>query len=176
MKNDHRVRVIIILLLWITALAGFLWLILGPWGVHFEHIVLRVFLFGAVTALGAWAWRAWKPATGWPISIAIAALLGGAIFQLLAAENTSLLRNVSNFPFSLGWSETSRYYYASLWLARPLYGVDAAPSVLHATRYLMQAVPFLVPEAPIWLHRLWQVFLFVATSWLTAFLLLLQFL
>jgi hypothetical protein len=172
LKNDNRARVIIFLCLWIAALAGFLWLILGPGGKHFEHIVLRVFLFGAVTALGASAWRAWKPAAGWPVSVAVAALLGGAIFQLLAAENTSILRNVSNYPFSLGWSEASRYYYASLWLARPLYGVDAAPSVLHATRYLMQAVPFLVPEAPIWLHRLWQVFLFVATSWLTAFLLL----
>jgi hypothetical protein len=171
-KNNHQARVIILVFLWITALAGFLWLILGPWGKHFEHIVLRVFLFGAVTALGASAWRTWKPAAGWLSSIAVAALLGGAVFQLLAAENTSLLRYVSNYPFSLGWSEASRYYYASLWLARPLYGVDAPPSVLHATRYLMQAVPFLISGAPIWLHRLWQVFLFAGTSWLTAFLLL----
>ena len=50
------------------------------------------------------------------------ALLGGAVFQVLAAENTSLLRNVSNYPFSLGWSEASRYYYASLAGATDLWG------------------------------------------------------
>ena len=172
MKHYHRVREIILLILWSAALAGYLWLILGPWGKHFGNIVLRVFLFGAVTALGACGWRAWKPAAGWPVSFAVAALLGGAIFQLLAAENTSLLRYVNNYPFSLGWSEASRYFYASLWLARPIYGLDSPPSVLHATRYLMQAAPFLIHGAPIWLHRLWQVFLFTGASWLTASLLL----
>lgn len=172
MNNYYRGKAIGLIVLWVTALAGFLWLIMGPLGKHFEHIVLRVLLFGAVTALGATGLRAWKPTAGWPISVAIAALINGAVFQILAAENTSLLRYVSNYPFSLGWSEASRYYYASLWLTRPLYGVGAPPSVLHATRYLMQAAPFLIPGAPIWLHRLWQVFLFVFTSWLTAILLL----
>lgn len=171
-KNYYLGKAIGLMVLWVAALAGFLWLILGPLGKHFEHILLRVLLFAAVAALGAAGLRAWKPNAGWPVSVATAALIGGAVFQLLAAENTSLFRYVSNYPFSLGWSEASRYYYASLWLARPLYGVDAPPSVLHAARYLMQAAPFLIPGVPIWLHRLWQVFLFVCTSWLTAFLLL----
>lgn len=172
MKNKNQASAIVLLFLWVVALAGFLWLILGPLGKHFENIVLRLLLFAAVTTLGAAGWRAWKPAGGWSFPVVVAALLGGAAFQLLAAENTSLLRYVSNNPFSLGWSEASRYYYASLWLARPLYGVSVSPSVLHATRYLMQAVPFLIPGAPIGLHRLWQVVLFVGTSWLTVSLLL----
>lgn len=172
MKYYRRGKAIGLMILWAAGMAGFLWLILGPLGNHFENIVLRVLLFGAVTALGATGLRAWKHTAGWLLSVAIAALIGGAIFQILAADNTSLLRNVSNDPFSLGWSEASRYYYASLWLAWPLYGVDLPPSVLHATRYLMQAAPFLIPGAPICLHRLWQVFLFLFTSWFTSFMLI----
>jgi hypothetical protein len=171
MKNKPRGTAILLLFLWLAAQAGFLWLVLGPFGVHFENLGLRVLIFSALTALGACGWRARKPTAGWLFSLAAAALMGGAVFQLLAAENTSLFRYVSKDPFTLGWSEASRYYYASLWLAEPVYGVESAPSVLHATRYLMQAGPFLIPHAPIWLHRLWQVFLFVGASWLAGFLL-----
>jgi hypothetical protein len=87
----------------------------------------------------------------------------GATYKL-----ASFLPDISSYPFSLGWSEGSRYYYASLWLSRQVYGVSVPPSVLHPTRYLLQAFPFLIPGASLWLNRFWQVALWVVTTGLTS--------
>jgi hypothetical protein len=81
------------------------------------------------------------------------------------------LPDLSTSPFSLGWSEASRYYYASLYFSRQIYGIQIPPSVLHPTRYLMQAAPFLIPGSPIWLHRLWQVILWIGVTFTTSSLL-----
>lgn len=80
--------------------------------------------------------------------------------------------DVHTYPLSLGWSETSRYYYASLFFSRQIYGKSVPLSSLHPTRYLMQAVPFLIKSLPLWVHRLWQVLLWLGVT-LTAALVLL---
>lgn len=90
----------------------------------------------------------------------------GATYKL-----ASYIPDVSSFPFSLGWSEGSRYYYASLWLSKQVYGISLPPSVLHPSRYLLQALPFLIPGGSLWLSRFWQVFLWVGTTTLTSYLL-----
>jgi hypothetical protein len=85
----------------------------------------------------------------------------------------SFIPDISTSPWSLSWSEGSRYYYASLFFDRKLYGFDISSSILHTTRYLMQSVIFLIPNSPIWLHRLWQVLLWLvipfSTGWLLAY-------
>ncbi len=72
--------------------------------------------------------------------------------------------DVSAYPLTLGWSETSRYYYASLFFAPIVYGKWAPLSSLHPTRYLMQSLPFIISALPLWFHRLWQVLLWLALS------------
>jgi len=47
------------------------------------------------------------------------------------AKIATFFPEVSTYPFSLGWSEASRYYYASLFLSKQIYGIDTPPSVLH---------------------------------------------
>lgn len=74
--------------------------------------------------------------------------------------------DVSNYPLSLGWSETSRYYYASLFFSPQNYGKWVPLSSLHPSRYLMQSVPFLIPSLPIWVHRLWQVLLWLGVTFI----------
>jgi hypothetical protein len=69
--------------------------------------------------------------------------------------------DVSDYPLALGWSETSRYYYASLFFAPFIYGKWVPLSSLHPTRYLMQSLPFIIPTLPLWFHRLWQVLLWL---------------
>ncbi len=81
------------------------------------------------------------------------------------------LPEVTNFPLTLGWSEASRYYYASLYFSRQIYNLNIPPTVLHPSRYLMQAVPFLIPDSPLWLHRLWQILLWLAVTFASAALL-----
>lgn len=82
----------------------------------------------------------------------------------VAWKVTSFLPALSTSPFSLGWSEASRYYYASLFVSPAVYGLRTAWPVLHPTRYLLQAVPFLVGELPISAHRVWQVVLWVGVT------------
>ena len=71
---------------------------------------------------------------------------------------------VHAYPLSLGWSETSRYYYASLFFSPLVYGKWVPLSSLHPTRYLMQSLPFLIPSLGIEFHRLWQVLLWLITT------------
>ena len=87
----------------------------------------------------------------------LATLLAGGSLYLAA----TYVPGVSSYPLSLGWSEGSRYYYASLFLSERLYGLNVPPSVLHPSRYLLQAIPFLLPNSGLWLHRLWQMLLWL---------------
>lgn len=71
---------------------------------------------------------------------------------------------VTDYPLSLGWSEGSRYYYASLWLSKQIYGETFPLSTLHPTRYLLQSFPFFFPSLGIFAHRLWQFFLWISLT------------
>ncbi|MFZ6026756.1 MAG: hypothetical protein ACOYYS_03485 [Chloroflexota bacterium] len=146
----------------------FLWLVLGPQGATFSAWWARLLLFAVATALTASALKLSAPQRHDFWLAGAAALINGAVYQLVGGVDTGLLRYVSTYPLSLGWSEGSRYYYASLFLAESVYGFSIPPSILHPSRYLMQAVPFLFPDLPLWAHRLWQILLFDATAFLTA--------
>ncbi|NLE83718.1 MAG: hypothetical protein GX603_04295 [Chloroflexi bacterium] len=94
-------------------------------------------------------------------------LFGGVLYRTGAFVN-----EVSSSPFSLGWSEGSRFYNASLFYSEKLYGQSLPLPALHPSRYLMQAFPFLLNIDSIFLHRLWQVLLWIGltgwASWLFA--------
>lgn len=162
----------------------FPWLVMGPFHLQLDAAVMRWFtprgviweslgrdglrlaLFFPLALGGALLLKAGWPKRGWAFLLSVA-ILGGATAYRLA----TYLPDLSTYPFSLGWSEASRYYYASLFFSERIYGMKVPLSVLHPSRYLMQAIPFLIPHSPLWLHRLWQVFLWIATSLLAAWLL-----
>ncbi len=130
--------------------------VLGPWGRYLQGVFPRLLVFWILAAsasgLAHSLRRGWD---GRAVFLGTCLILGGV--HRLAA----FLPDLSTYSFSLGWSEASRYYYASLFFAERIYGVATNPSVLHPTRYLMQSLPFLVPDSPLWFHRLWQVLLWV---------------
>jgi hypothetical protein len=115
-------------------------------------------------------------ACAWLILLATAALkacfrttwLGGfsaALILLgLAYEIHFRYGYVTDYPFSLGWSEGSRYYYASLYFSKKIYGEAFPLSTLHPTRYLLQSFPFLFPSLGIFAHRFWQFFLWISLT------------
>ena len=148
-------------LLIVLFLVTYLFLILGPSASYFEAFHFRMFLYwflglGIAIFLGFWF-----PKQSIWVNLGVG-LLGLAFVYRIALFS----QDVSTYPFSLGWSETSRYYYASLFFSKKLYGVYVPPSVLHPTRYMMQAIPFIFSGLPLWVHRLWQVFLWlVFTFW-----------
>ncbi len=125
-----------------------------------QNVWTRILWFWLAALLGGLFFKAWdlnnpvESQRRWAVAISASALLGATIYMII-----SYLPEISTSPFTLSWSEASRYYYASLFLSKQIYGVQVPPTVLHPSRYLMQAVPFLIPNSPIWLHRLWQVLL-----------------
>lgn len=152
--------------LWALSLVVLPALILGPTGRFVEGLVPRLGLFWFLSLVGAGLSLAVRPGDRLAGRLPLAGVLLGVIYQLAV-----FLSGVSSYPFTLGWSEASRYYYASLFLSQRLYGFFIPPSVLHPSRYLLQAIPFLIPDSPLWLHRLWQVMLWVVSSSGTAYLL-----
>jgi hypothetical protein len=121
--------------------------------------------------LWVWWWLVLIQAVGlkmltgasWALAFLSALLLDGIVFQSYV-----ILQAVSDYPFSLGWSEASRFYYGSLPFSYSIYGVSLPLSIWHATRYFLLAVPFLIHGLPLWADRLWQALLWLVLSGLTS--------
>ena len=88
-------------------------------------------------------------------------LLFGVLHRVAA-----FMPEIQSGPFALGWSEGSRFYNASLFASKRLYGSKLPLPVLHPSRYLMQALPFFFGIRSILVHRVWQVVLWLGmTLW-----------
>jgi hypothetical protein len=144
----------------------FPWLVLSPTINLPANLPLRLGIFCLLSIGGSFLFRRAWPNQNWGAALLITTLGYASTYKL-----ASFIPDVSSYPFSLGWSEGSRYYYASLWLSKHVYGVSVPPSVLHPTRYLLQSFPFLLPGSSLWLSRFWQVILWVGTTALTSLLL-----
>ncbi len=108
--------------------------------------------------VGGWGMRLLTRQT-WTLCMAAVLLTAGVL-----AKVVTLSTAISDSPLSLGWSEASRFYYASLFFAEKLYGQPLPLSILHPTRYFLQSFPFLFDGLPLWAHRAWQVFLWVSLT------------
>jgi hypothetical protein len=116
----------------------------GRPGVH----TLLFFLFSLI---GTWGIRLLRRETPW-----MTAFLTMVLFQSLVQLFIVYLPMITAYPFAMGWSETSRFYFPSLFLSRVVYGREYPWPVLHPTLHLLLAPPYLV-DAPLWFHRFWQV-------------------
>jgi len=151
-------------------------MLLGPLGYLFENYYVRICIFWMLGLVGAVLITVYLKSddrflrsyqdTSWIGAIIAAWIMIGFSYQLAV-----MLPTISDYPFSIGWSETSRYYYASLFFSQKIYGLELSPPVLHPSRYLMQSIPFLISDLPLWFHRFWQVFIWIATTLLTGYLL-----
>ncbi len=102
-----------------------------------------------------------------PIEAVLGALFAsGVIYRALI-----FTAELSASPFSVGWSEGSRFYFSSLFYSQRLYGQDLAWPFLHPSRYLMLSLPHLIPSLPLAFHRFWQVSLWLGMTGLAAYLL-----
>lgn len=97
--------------------------------------------------------------TTWLGGFASAAVLLGLAFEIFFRYSF-----VTDYPLSMGWSEGSRYYYASLFFSKQIYGESFPLSTLHPTRYLLQSFPFLIPSLGIFAHRFWQFLLWIGLT------------
>ena len=135
-------------------------LIIHPYYGSFLHQTwMRMALWIWPVAFGVFLFRFWTSRLSWTAAFCLSILVLAGIHTL-----ASLSPLVSDFPFSLGWSEASRYYDASLYFSQKIYGVELPLSVLHPSLNLLQAAPYLFGIPSILVLRIWKVFLIIALT------------
>ncbi len=139
-------------------------LVLTSLAPEFDFMLTRLWIFGHLVLLGSLFLRAAMPGHEDLGIVAVTALTYALV------ENIALhIPEISTQITSMGWSEASRYYYASLFLSNSVYGISAPLPSLHPSRYLLQSIPFLIPNLPIWVHRAWQVALWLVLPFMGSF-------
>ncbi len=101
-------------------------------------------------------------------NLVLFALLTLAFVYLGAA----VLSRVSSEPFSLKWSEATRYYHASLLLSERYYGMSLPPFYQDLSRYVLEALPLLLPKPTILIQRAWEMYSAFFLTLITVLLLL----
>jgi len=135
----------------------------GDYSWYFSSLLRRLPLYLTYAGLATLILKAWLSNVGWRKLGLVSLLLTAAILRL-----SVFLAEVTDYPFSLYWSETTRFYYASLFFSERLYGQRIALPPYDASRALLQAIPFVFSDLPLWIHRLWQAFLWMGITILTA--------
>ena len=128
----------------VTSLVGFKRVLHGEDWVH-------VFIFWLFSLLGMWGIKILRKDTFW-----LTALLGIILSQATLHLLLAFWSQVSSYPFARGWSETSRFYFPSLFLSEHVYGQKLPLPILHPTLHLLLTPPYFF-DAPLWVHRFWQV-------------------
>ena len=148
----------------VVALAGFPLVIANSF---FQQILggeawVRLLVFWMCALAGMWGVKIFRKEIDWSIALIVFMLCQSVLLLLLAN-----ISSITAYPFSMGWSETSRYYYPSLFLSRKIFGEQFALPILHPTLHALLAPPYLF-DAPLWAHRFWQTFLRLALAGLIA--------
>lgn len=149
-----RAKVGVFRWIFVTALLVFpVWFLqYTPWGVAFSGLYLRLVLWIFVAFALAVFLKSGQALLSWPALLA-ALLLTSSVFSLAFA-----LINVSDYPFSIGWSEGNRLWDYSLFFGRDLYDYPANQDIAATTdagRQLVGGLPFLFPGIGIAAERFW---------------------
>jgi hypothetical protein len=135
----------------IFSAALMLCLFLGPWRDSFQSVLARflVLWFASLLAGFFLSARQQKPH-----------LLLDFLFSLLALTSlynlASYLFMLAPTPFSIGWSEATRYYHASLLLSQRYYGLNLPPFYQDLSRYMVEVLPLLLPNPSLVVQRIWE--------------------
>lgn len=114
---------------------------------------VRLFIFWLISLTGMFACRLAIRNMNWA-----SALLTMLLLQANLLRIALYLPDISAYPFSMGWSETSRFYYPALFYSKAIFGQSLPWPILHPTLHFTLLPPYLF-NAPLWFHRLWQVFI-----------------
>jgi hypothetical protein len=140
-------------LLFSLGLAGFILVFTFPFIRSFFGGIgwIRVLVFWFFSLVGMWGIKLLRRETPW-----FTALIAMVLFQTTLHLLLLYWSRVTTYPFALGWSETSRFYYPSLFLSEKIYGQEYPWPILHPTLHLLLTPPYFV-DAPLWVHRVWRV-------------------
>jgi hypothetical protein len=124
----------------------------SPWGIVFHGLYFRLFVWVYVAFGLAIFLQTGEYILKWP-GFLTALLLTSSAFSIAAA-----LINVSDYPFSLGWSEGNRMWDYSMMFGRHLYDYPHEQSVyvlLDIGRQFIGGLPFVFPGISIQAERFW---------------------
>ena len=145
-------------------------IVLRVWPYPFGHFV-DTFLFRTLVFWGSVVFAASLLKVRYP-QCSFTRLLGAAAVVYALVYRFSLyIPEVGANPFAMGWSEGSHFYYSSSFLAEKIYGQPLRWPILNPTRYFLQTIPFLLGAKSIWLHRLWEILLWIFGPLLAGWLL-----
>lgn len=138
------------------------WLVLGPYGFLFNSLGIRICLLWPLVGISSILFQSiWFKRRFWVVFSA-AAVWYSAIYLIL-----TFLPGISTYPFTLTWSEGTAYYSASLFFSEKIYGIKTSLPLINPSRHMLLAIPFLLNGLPIWVHRLWEVLLWLIVSGIT---------
>ncbi|MDO9300165.1 MAG: hypothetical protein Q7T89_02230 [Anaerolineales bacterium] len=123
-----------------------------PWGLVFRNINLRLWLWGLVVVMLAILLKRGTTIFGWNEFIA-AIIVTSTEFTVAQA----FLR-VSDYPFSMGWSEGNRMWDYSVLFGSEIYNYpldQKIPVLLDTSRQFVGGLPFLFPGITIEMERAW---------------------
>jgi hypothetical protein len=148
-RNVHWISFLVLTL----ALTGYSSAFMFPFIQQFfgEMGWMRFLIFWSFSLIGMCGIKLFRRDTSWFIAL-ITIILCQSVLHLLLVY----WPRVTDYPFAMGWSETSRYYYPSLFLSQKVYGQEYPWPILHPTLHLLLAPPYWF-DAPLWVHRAWQV-------------------
>lgn len=131
-----------------------IWLLqYSPWGVVFAGPFLRLLLWGSCVAVLA-VLLLKDNAHVWTHGALLTAIVLSGSAIIVAAAFT----NVTDHPFSLGWSEGNRLWDYSLLFGKRLYRIEPGRepvAYLDLGRQLIGGLPYLLPHVSILGARLW---------------------
>lgn len=123
-----------------------------PWGLVFSDIYIRVLIWSLVVAGLAFFIKKGNALFGW-IEFLVSILLTSSEFVIAVP-----FMGVTDYPFSLGWSEGNRMWDYSILFGRHIYDYPADEPIhvlLDTGRQLVGGLPFLIPGLTIEAERFW---------------------
>lgn len=137
--------------IFLLVLALFTLFLLGPFAKTFQSLPARFLLIITASLIATFLLSTRHPSPRWLSTFLFTSLLLSVLYSLL-----SFLPSLTLSPFSRGWSEGTRYYHASLLLSERYYGLALPPFYQDLSRYVLEAVPLLLPHPSLFLERLWE--------------------
>ncbi|MGB9591048.1 MAG: hypothetical protein ACPL1K_00870 [Candidatus Kryptoniota bacterium] len=141
---------------WILSLIIFLFpyylLLFTPWGAVFYRPFIRLFIWFGSVILVTFFLEVEEKLLSWKIFFVVLLLSG---FCVISAN---FLKNVSNYPFSLTWSEGNRLWDYSMLFGRSRYIFSETGNIsvhLDIGRQLVGGIPFLYSKLNIIEERFW---------------------
>ncbi|HNE05108.1 MAG TPA: hypothetical protein PLT08_11355, partial [Anaerolineales bacterium] len=122
------------------------------WGVVFDGIYFRLFLWVLTLFLVSFLITRGTTLIEWK-SFLVVLILTSSVFTIAIS-----LQGVTDYPFSMGWSEGNRIWDYSMRFGRDRYGIADNQDIyvlLDSGRMLIGGLPFLIPNVTIEIVRLW---------------------